>query len=126
MGERHFVLTDHVFNEQRVLKSHSAHLSSLRQCKGSTSLTSQPPGIDHLMIPKYSQHPHNNKTHIGELALYLYCCKSFMESSVLSKCPETEGGVDFRITLLQTSTLLCWCLLSFSPKQSGFCKSYNL
>lgn len=59
--KRHVMLTAHVFNDRRVLKSDSAHLSSLRRCKGSTSLTSLPSGIDHLMILKYSQHPHNNK-----------------------------------------------------------------
>lgn len=66
LGERHVMLTAHVFNDRRVLKSNSAHLSSLRRCKGSTSLTRLPCGIDHLMILKYSQHPHNNKkTHRG-------------------------------------------------------------
>lgn len=60
LGERHVMLTAHVFNDRRVLKSDSAHLSSLRRCKGSTSLTRLPCGIDHLMILKYS-HLHNNK-----------------------------------------------------------------
>lgn len=80
----------------KVLKSDSAHLfPPLRRCKGSTSLTSLPSGIDHLMILKYSQHPHNNKKHIGELfAQYLSYCKGLVESSKLPKCPEAETWSD--------------------------------
>lgn len=80
----------------KVLKSDSAHLfPPLRRCKGSTSLTSLPSGIDHLMILKYSQHPHNNKNYIGELfALYLFYCKGLVESSGLPKCPEAEAWSD--------------------------------
>ncbi len=108
LGERHVVLTDHVFNERgESEKPDSTHLSSLRPRSGSTSFTSQPSGIDHLMILKYSQHSHNNEKYIGELfAIYLYCCKDFMESSGLSKCPEAETESDSH----SSDSLVVWIL----------------
>lgn len=57
LGERHVVLTEHVCNE----RGESINLTQpISRLCGSTSLTSQPSAIDHLVILKYSQQTHNN------------------------------------------------------------------
>lgn len=105
LGERHVVLTDHVFNEWEESRSLTlTHLSPLRWCSGSTSLTSQASGIDHLMILKYSQDPHNNKNTYGSCLLYTSTAAKALWSLAGSQSVQRR-----RPKLIYMHPMLRWC-----------------